>query len=63
MASTFFIEFEFFEADTTQVFLIRKPKVLCIEKHFDRSKNCNQNMAAAQNKAKTYETFGLFVTY
>lgn len=37
--------------------------MLCIEKHFDRSKKCSQNMAAAQNKAQTYETFGLFVTY
>lgn len=52
-----------FGAGTTQAFLLRKPKVLCIEKHFDRSKKCNQNMAVAQNKAKTYETFGLFVTY
>lgn len=45
-------KFEGFESDTTQAFLIRKPKVLCINKYPNRSKKCNQNIAAAENKAE-----------
>lgn len=60
MASLFFTEFEFFEADTTQALLIRKPQVLCIDKYPYRNIKCNQNIAAAQNKAKNHGKFGLF---
>lgn len=59
MASKFLLKLSFMRL--TQAFLIRKPEVLCINKYPDRSKKCNENIAAAPNKAKSYEKFRLFV--